>query len=202
MEINKICVYCGSSAGRLPVFREAAQQLGAEIASRGIDLVYGGASVGLMGEVARAALAGGGKVTGVIPQSIADQEVAFMGLDDLIVVNSMHERKVRMAELADGYIALPGGYGTFDEFFEVLTWAQLGMHAKPCGLLNVEDYYGQLLAFLDHAVQEMFIHAPHREMILSAVDSSDLIDQMAAYDKAPINKATWVHAMEKNRGSQ
>jgi uncharacterized protein (TIGR00730 family) len=201
MEINAICVYCGSSPGRLPVFREAAQKLGTEIASRGINLVYGGASVGLMGEVARAALAGGGKVTGVIPQSIADQEVAFMGLDDLIVVKSMHERKARMAELADGYIALPGGYGTFEEFFEVLTWAQLGMHTKPCGLLNVENYYGQLLAFLDHAVQEMFIHNPHREMILSAVDSSDLIDQMAAYDKTPINKAAWVHAMEKNRGS-
>jgi len=201
MEINAICVYCGSSPGRLPVFREAAQQLGTEIASRGINLVYGGASVGLMGEVARAALAGRGKVTGVIPKTLADQEVAFLELDDLIVVNSMHERKARMAELADGYIALPGGYGTFEEFFEVLTWAQLGMHTKPCGLLNVENYYGQLLAFLDHAVQEMFIYAPHREMILSAVDPSDLIDQMAAYDKAPINKAAWVHAMEKNHGS-
>ena len=201
MEVNTICVYCGSSPGRLPVYRAAAQQLGAEIASRGIHLVYGGASVGLMGEVAREVLAGGGKVTGVIPQSIADQEVAFLELDDLIVVNSMHERKARMAELADGYIALPGGYGTFEEYFEVLTWAQLGMHAKPCGLLNVENYYGQLLAFLDHAVQEMFIHAPHREMILSAVDSSDLIDQMTAYDKTPINKAAWVHDLDKNLGS-
>lgn len=201
MEVNTICVYCGSSPGRLPVYRAAAQQLGAEIASRGIHLVYGGASVGLMGEVAREVLAGGGKVTGVIPQSIADQEVAFLELDDLIVVNSMHERKARMAELADGYIALPGGYGTFEEYFEVLTWAQLGMHAKPCGLLNVENYYGQLLAFLDHAVQEMFIYAPHREMILSAVDSSDLIDQMAAYNKTLINKAAWVHDLDKNLGS-
>ncbi len=201
MEVNTICVYCGSSPGRSPVFRAAAQQLGTEIASRGIHLVYGGASVGLMGEVARAALAGRGKVTGVIPKTLADQEVAFLELDDLIVVQSMHERKARMAELADGYIALPGGYGTFEEFFEVLTWAQLGMHAKPCGLLNVGNYYGQLLAFLDHAVQEMFIYAPHREMILSAVDPSDLIDQMTAYDKAPINKAAWVHSMEKNHGS-
>ncbi len=201
MEINTICVYCGSSPGRSPVFRTAAQQLGAEIANRGIHLVYGGASVGLMGEVARAALAGGSKVTGVIPQTLADQEVAFMELDDLIVVNSMHERKARMAEMADGYIAMPGGYGTFDEFFEVLTWAQLGMHAKPCGLLNVENYYGQLLAFLDHAVQEMFIHAPHREMILSAVNSNDLIDQMAAYDMAPVKKTEWVRAMDENHGS-
>ena len=201
MEINAICVYCGSSPGRSPVFRTAAQQLGAEIASRGIHLVYGGASVGLMGEVARAALAGGSKVTGVIPQTLADQEVAFMELDDLIVVNSMHERKARMAEMADGYIAMPGGYGTFDEFFEVLTWAQLGMHAKPCGLLNVENYYGQLLAFLDHAVQEMFIHAPHREMIMSADDSNVLIDQMAAYDTVPVKKSEWVRAMEERNGS-
>jgi len=201
MEVNTICVYCGSSPGRSPVFRAAAQQLGTEIASRGIRLVYGGASVGLMGEVARAALAGRGKVTGVIPKTLADQEVAFLELDDLIVVQSMHERKARMAELADGYIALPGGYGTFEEFFEVLTWAQLGMHTKPCGLLNVENYYGQLLAFLDHAVQEMFIYAPHREMILSAIDPSELIDQMAAYNKEPINKAAWVHYMEKNHGS-
>ena len=124
-----------------------------------------------------------------------------MELDDLIVVNSMHERKARMAELADGYIAMPGGYGTFEEFFEVLTWAQLGMHAKPCGLLNVENYYGQLLAFLDHAVQEMFIHAPHRGMILSAVDSNDLIDQMAAYDTVPVKKSEWVRAMEEKNGS-
>jgi len=201
MEINTICVYCGSSPGRSPVFRAAAQQLGSEIASRGIHLVYGGASVGLMGEVARAALAGGSKVTGVIPKTLADQEVAFMELDDLIVVNSMHERKARMAELADGYIAMPGGYGTFEEFFEVLTWAQLGMHAKPCGLLNVKNYYGQLLAFLDHAVLEMFIHAPHREMILSAVDSIDLIDQMAAYDTVPVKKSEWVRAMEEKNGS-
>jgi len=201
MKINTICVYCGSSPGRSPVFRAAAQQLGAEIASRGIHLVYGGASVGLMGEVARAALAGGSKVTGVITKTLADQEVAFRELDDLIVVNSMHERKARMAELADGYIAMPGGYGTFEEFFEVLTWAQLGMHAKPCGLLNVENYYGQLLAFLDHAVQEMFIHAPHRGMILSAVDSNDLIDQMAAYDTVPVKKSEWVRAMEEKNGS-
>ena len=201
MEINTICVYCGSSSGRSPVFRAAARQMGTEIASRGIHLVYGGARVGLMGEVARAALAGGSKVTGVIPKALADQEVAFMELDDLIVVNSMHERKARMAELADGYIAMPGGYGTFEEFFEVLTWAQLGMHAKPCGLLNVENYYGQLLAFLDHAVQEMFIHAPHRGMILSAVDSIDLIDQMAAYDTVPVKKSEWVRAMEEKNGS-
>ena len=196
--MKTICVYCGSSGGRLPVYKSVAQQLGAEIASRGIHLVYGGASVGLMREVARAALADGGEVTGVITRTLVDQEVAFSKLDELIVVDTMHERKARMAEMADGYIAMPGGYGTLDEFFEILTWAQLGMHAKPCGLLNVNNYYGQLLAFLDHAVQEMFIYAAHREMILSADDSSELIDQMAGYDKAPINKTAWVHDMDKN----
>lgn len=201
MKIDSVCVYCGSSPGSKAVYREVAHQLGGEIARRGIRLVYGGASVGLMGETARAALEGGAKVTGVIPQAIADQEIAFQGLDDLIVVTSMHERKARMAELADGYIALPGGYGTFDEFFEVLTWAQLGIHGKPCGLLNAGNYYGKLLAFLDHAVEEMFIHKPHREMILSAVDAGDLIDQMAAY-KAPINKVAWIRAMGENHDPQ
>lgn len=198
MKIDTICVYCGSSPGRSPAYLAAAQELGTEIAHRGMGLVYGGASVGLMGEVARAVLAGGGKVTGVIPQTLADQEVAFEELDDLIVVSSMHERKARMIELADGFIAMPGGFGTFDEFFEVLTWAQLGMHAKPCGLLNTENYFKHLQTFLDHAVREMFIHAPHREMVLCASTAADLLDQMAAYDKAPIKKTDWVHAMGKN----
>ena len=201
MKLNSICVYCGSSPGRSTVYRKAAQALGAEIARRKIHLIYGGSCVGLMGETARAALEGGAKVTGVIPQAIAEQELAYQGLDELIVVNSMHERKAKMAELADGFIALPGGFGTFDEFFEVLTWAQLGMHTKPCGLLNVDNYYGILLGFLDHAVKEMFIHQPHREMILSAVDPGNLIEQMDAYDEAPMSKADWVHALEGNQDS-
>jgi uncharacterized protein (TIGR00730 family) len=199
MKIDTICVYCGSSPGRLPTFLAAAQELGTEIARRGMGLVYGGASVGLMGGVARAVLAGGGKVTGVIPKTLADQEVAFKELDDLIVVSSMHERKARMFELADGFIAMPGGFGTFDEFFEVLTWAQLGMHAKPCGLLNIQNYFDSLQTFLDHAVREMFIHTPHREMILSASTAIDLLDLMAAYDKAPIKKTDWVRAMDNNQ---
>ena len=199
MKINTICVYCGSSPGKSPAFIAAAQELGKEIAQRGIGMVYGGASVGLMGEVARAVLAGGGKVTGVIPQVLADQEVAFRDLDDLIVVGSMHARKARMAELADGFIAMPGGFGTFDEFFEMLTWAQLGLHAKPCGLLNIENYFEHLNIFLDHAVHEMFIHAPHREMVLTASKVGDLLDQMVAYDKVPIKKTDWVHKLGKNR---
>ena len=198
MKINTICVYCGSSPGRSPAFLTAAQELGTEIAHRGMGLVYGGASVGLMGELARAVLAGGGKVTGVIPQTLSDQEVAFKELDDLIVVSSMHERKARMIELADGFIAMPGGFGTFDEFFEVLTWAQLGMHAKPCGLLNIENYFEHLQTFLDHAVGEMFIYAPHREMVLSSTKAADLLDLMTTYDKVPIKKTDWVHAMGKN----
>ena len=157
MELKAICVYCGSSPGASPLYIQAAQDLGREIAERGIRLVYGGASVGLMGAVAKAALAAGGKVTGIIPRALFEQEVAFKNLDDLIVVDSMHIRKAKMAELADGFIALPGGYGTFDEFFEVLTWAQLGLHAKPCGLLNINHYYDHLLAFLDHSVNEMFV---------------------------------------------
>ena len=198
MKINTICVYCGSSPGRSHVYLAAAHELGTEIARRGMRLVYGGASVGLMGEVARAVLAGGGKVTGVIPQTLADQEVAFKELDDLIVVTSMHERKARMIELADGFIAMPGGFGTFDEFFEVLTWAQLGIHTKPCGLLNIENYFEHLQTFLDHSAQEMFINAPHREMVLSASTAVDLLDLIVAYDKVPIKKTDWVHAMIKN----
>ena len=173
--------------------------LGAEIAGRGMRLVYGGARVGLMGAVAQAALAAGGRVTGVIPQALSDQEVAFRELDDLIVVDSMHTRKAKMAELADGFIALPGGYGTFDEFFEVLTWAQLGLHAKPCGLLNIHHYYDHLLAFLDHAVGEKFVHQPHRDMIHASEDAGDLITQMEAFDRPPAKKTDWIRSFEQGR---
>ena len=199
MKINTVCVYCGSSPGRSPAFLAAARDLGVEMARRNIRLVYGGASVGLMGEVARSVVAEDGKVTGVIPQALADQEVAFKELNDLIVVDGMHARKARMIELSDGFIALPGGFGTFDEFFEVLTWAQLGMHTKPCGMLNIENYYTDLHAFLDHAVQEKFIHAPHREMILSASSAAGLLDLMETYDKAPVRKTDWLHAVEQER---
>lgn len=177
------------------MYLEAAEALGKAIARRGMRLVYGGASVGLMGAVAKAALGAGGQVTGVIPQALSDQEVAFKDLDDLIVVDSMHTRKAKMAELADGFIALPGGYGTFDEFFEILTWAQLGLHAKPCGLLNINRYYDHLLAFLDHSVQEMFVHQPHRDMIHASEKPDDLIRQMELFDKPPVKKTAWIHSM-------
>ena len=198
MKLSSVCVYCGSSPGRLPVYLQSARELGEEIAKRNIHLVYGGAKVGLMGETARVALAGGARVTGVIPEIIADQEIAFQGLDELIVVNSMHERKAKMAELVDGFIAMPGGFGTFDEFFEALTWAQLGLHTKPCGLLNVANYFDQLLSFLDRAVEDKFIHEPHRDMIITAENPRNLIDRMSMYDKAPMSKAEWVRAMREN----
>jgi len=196
MKITSICVYCGSSPGLTPAYIQAAEALGNEIAKRGMRLVYGGASVGLMGAVARAALSGGGAVTGVIPQALSDQEVAFRELQDLIIVDTMHTRKAKMEELADGFIALPGGYGTFDEFFEILTWAQLGLHGKPCGMLNIHHYYDHLLAFLDHSVHEMFVHQPHRDMILASDDAGDLITQMEAFDKPPVKKTAWIHAMK------
>ncbi len=197
MKMTSVCVYCGSSPGASPLYIQAAETLGREIAERGMRLVYGGARVGLMGAVAKAALAAGGQVTGVIPQALCDQEVAFMALDDLIVVDSMHTRKATMAELADGFIALPGGYGTFDEFFEILTWAQLGLHAKPCGLLNINHYYDHLLAFLDHSVNEMFVHQPHRDMIHASEEAGDLIRLMEAFDKPPVKKTAWIHGLDR-----
>jgi len=199
MRLKSICVYCGSSPGRSPAYLAAAHKLGGQLAARNIRLVYGGAKVGLMGAVAEAALQAGGKVTGVIPQSLTDQEVAFTELDELIVVDSMHARKALMAEKADGFIALPGGFGTLDETFEILTWAQIGLHAKPCGLLNIEGYFDPLLSFLDHAVREMFIYAPHRDLVLSALDCAELLDRMAAYERTPVRKTEWVRVMKKHK---
>lgn len=163
--MQRICVFCGSSMGKNGAYRDAAAALGRLLAREGIGLVYGGASVGLMGTVADAALAAGGEVIGVIPRALEAKEIAHAGLSALNVVETMHERKALMAELSDGFIALPGGMGTFDEFFEVVTWAQLGIHAKPFGLLNVAGYYDQLTAFLAHAVAEGFVKNELREMI-------------------------------------
>lgn len=199
MKLNTVCVYCGSSPGRQSAYLKSAEKLGKEIARRKICLVYGGASVGLMGEVARSVISNGGKVIGVIPQKLVDQEVAFTELEDLIVVDSMHARKAKMAELADGFIAMPGGFGTFDELFEVLTWAQLGMHAKPCGLLNIDEYFIHLLAFLDHAVKEMFINSHHRDLILASSDPVELLDQMQIYNREPMKKTDWIHTLKKLR---
>jgi uncharacterized protein (TIGR00730 family) len=179
--MKKVCVYCGSSSGRRPEYSYAARSLAKALTLRGIGLVYGGASVGIMGEIADAVLAGGGEVIGVIPQALVDKEVAHNGLTELKVVGSMHERKQVMMDLSDGFIALPGGLGTQEELFEVLTWSQLGFHKKPCGLLNVEGYYDKLCSFLDHAVDEQFVKTHHREMLLVDDSPEKLLTLMEAY---------------------
>jgi uncharacterized protein (TIGR00730 family) len=161
----RLCVFCGSSPGRNPAYMEAARQLGELLARQGIGLVYGGASVGLMGAVADAAKAGGGEVIGVIPKALATVEVAHTGLEDLRVVKSMHQRKALMAELSDGFIALPGGIGTLEELFEVWTWGALGEHAKPCGLLNIAGFYDGLAGFMDHVAGEQFLKPEYRAML-------------------------------------
>ncbi|MBP1627751.1 MAG: decarboxylase family protein [Holophagaceae bacterium] len=180
MTLNSLCIYCGSSTGRNPRFMTAAMELGRDLALSGITLVYGGAKVGLMGAVADGALSEGGRVIGVIPQGLVEKEVAHQGLSELQVVDSMHERKARMAELSDGFIALPGGLGTFEELFEVWTWDQLGLHAKPLGLLNVADYYNPLLAFLDHATAEGFVRPRNRDTLIVAGSASELLARMQA----------------------
>ncbi|HEY0781365.1 MAG TPA: TIGR00730 family Rossman fold protein [Thermoanaerobaculia bacterium] len=171
-------MFCGSSAGRSPLYRQAAARLGTQLAERGLGLVYGGASVGLMGAVADAALAGGGEVLGVLPDRLFDREVAHPGLTELLLVGSMHERKARMAEMADGFLALPGGIGTLDELFEIWTWAQLGLHAKPIGLLDIGGYFQPLLAFLDHQVREGFLHPSHRALATVDADLPRLLDRL------------------------
>lgn len=186
--MKRICVFCGSSAGRNPVHRDAAEALGRLLAREGIGLVYGGSSIGLMTAAADAALAAGGEVIGVIPHSLVAKEIAHPGLSALHVVGSMHERKALMAELADGFVALPGGMGTFDEFFEVVTWAQLGIHAKPCGLLNVAGYYDRLTAFLDHSVAEGFVKGEHREMIVVEEKPEALLERFRAYRSPVVEK--------------
>ncbi|HEY4364015.1 MAG TPA: TIGR00730 family Rossman fold protein [Bryobacteraceae bacterium] len=178
---KRICVFCGSSLGARAAYREAAVATGRVLASRGIGVVFGGSHLGLMGAVAQAALDAGGEVTGVIPQALVAKEVADTRLADLRVVGSMHERKALMAELADGFIALPGGFGTFEEFCEILTWAQLGFHGKPCGLLNVEGYYDSLLGMFDHAVREGFVKAAHREMVLCEREPGALVERMLTF---------------------
>ena len=174
---NKICVFTGSRQGERPSYAATAKQLGRILVERGYGLVYGGGNVGLMNVIANTVLELHGDVTGVIPDSLVSREVAHQGLSDLRIVSSMHERKALMAELADGFIALPGGIGTMEEFFEVLSWAQLGLHDKPCGLLNVSGYYDQLIRFVDHAVAEDFIKPKHRDLLVVENDPSKLLNR-------------------------
>jgi uncharacterized protein (TIGR00730 family) len=177
--MRRICVFCGSSAGARDAYRQTALATGRAIAHRALGLVYGGASVGLMGALADGALGAGGEVIGVIPGPLRAKEIAHAGLTQLEVVGSMHERKARMAELADAFIALPGGLGTLEEMSEVLTWAQLGLHHKPCGLLDVEGYWAPLVAFLDQAVRERFLHPRHRQLLVVEQDPEALLDRLA-----------------------
>ena len=188
--MKRICVYCGSNPGKSTEFLASARTLAGELVQRDIGLVYGGASVGLMGEIADTVLAGGGEVIGVIPQALVDKEVSHPGLTELKIVNSMHERKEIMADLSDGFIALPGGLGTIEEIFEVLTWAQLGFHHKPCALLNVKGYYNQLTQFLNHAAAEGFIADTHREMLLVGEHPHSLLEVMATYKAPAVDK--WI----------
>ncbi|SEA20359.1 TIGR00730 family Rossman fold protein [Microbulbifer marinus] len=182
--MKNICVYCGANAGRRAEYTAAAEALAAELVARDIGLVYGGASIGIMGAVADAVLARGGRATGIIPEALAVKEVPHPGLTKMHVVGSMHERKALMADLSDGFIALPGGLGTIEELFEILTWSQLGFHTKPCGLLNVEGYYRHLIAFLDHSVAEELLRPQYRHMLLEADDPAHLLQQMQDY-RAP-----------------
>lgn len=186
--MKRICVFCGSSPGAKPEYLRAARQLGQTLVKRNLGLVYGGAGSGLMREVADAVLDDGGEVIGAIPQSLVEKEQAYARLTDLRIVGSMHERKALMVDLADGFIALPGGLGTFEELFEVLTWAQLGMHQKPCGLLNVSDYYTKLVDFVDHAVSQRFIKEVHRAMIIVEEDASALLDRFESYQAPAVDK--------------
>jgi uncharacterized protein (TIGR00730 family) len=176
--LQSLAVFCGSSPSGASIYQEAAREVGRLLGQRDIRLVYGGGHVGLMGVVADACLNVGGSVIGVIPQALADREVAHRGLTELRVVGSMHERKAVMAELSDAFLALPGGYGTWDELFEALTWSQLGIQNKVCGLLNVNGYYDSLIAMMDRAVAEGFIRDPHREWLLSDTDVSRLLDRL------------------------
>ena len=193
--MKRICVFCGSSSGEDPVFAESARALGTALAARDISLVYGGASVGLMGAVADAALAAGGRVTGVIPQALMDREIAHAGLTELRVVGSMHERKALMSQLSDGFVAMPGGLGTLEEIFEVWTWAQLGDHEKPCAFLNVGGFYDGLIAFLDGVVARGFIRPAHRAMAIVATRPDELLDRMERYRAPPVAK--WIEPGER-----
>lgn len=187
-EIKSICVYCGSSPGRLDAYATAARALAALLVEQNIRLVYGGANVGIMGLLADTVLQLGGEVVGVIPEALVQKEVAHAGLTELHVTQSMHERKTLMAEFSDGFIALPGGIGTLEELFEVWTWAQLGFHNKPCGLLNIEGYFDSLALFLDHAVAEQFVKQAHRSMLMVESDPEAILERFRNYTPPVVGK--------------
>jgi uncharacterized protein (TIGR00730 family) len=193
--MQRVCVYCGSYSGRDPLYGAQAVALGQELARRGMTLVYGGGRVGLMGTVADAALRAGGKVIGVMPKALVDKELAHQGLTELHVVNSMHERKTMMADLSDGFVTMPGGFGTMDEFCEIMTWLQLGFHRKPVSILNVNGYFDGLLAFFNHTVEQGFVKASHRDAIIVDQQPASLLDAMLTWQ--PAFEAKWITADEQ-----
>jgi uncharacterized protein (TIGR00730 family) len=195
MTLKRICVFCGSSIGSRLAFTSAARELGRTLAERGVGVVFGGGKVGLMGVLADAALAACGEVIGVMPEALAAREIAHNGLTKLHLVRSMHERKTLMADLADAFIALPGGYGTLEEFFEAVTWTQLGIHKKPCGLLNVDGYYDPLLALLERAVAEGFIREANRSLVLDAPDVPAFFEKLEAF--RPASTELWIGKAER-----
>ena len=188
--MKRLCIFCGSRSGNRAVYAESARQLGTALVARRMEMIYGGGHVGLMGIVADAVLAAGGCAIGVIVQSLVDRELAHQGLSELHVVETMHQRKALMAEHADAFVALPGGFGTGDELFEILTWAQLGFHARPIGLLNTAGYFDPLLAWLDHIVREDFLRPKHRNLVLVAEDPDTLLDLLLQYRPSP-NEPKW-----------
>ena len=188
MGLRSVCVFCASNRGRSDVFAQAAHRLGTELAQRDITLVYGGASVGLMGVLADAVLEGGGQVVGVITQPLVAKEIAHGGLTELLVVDTMAQRKEAMAERSDAFVMLPGGYGTLDEFFEMVTWTQLHLHDKPCGILDVDDYFAGLLAFLARGVDDQLLRAEHHDMLVVDTDPASLLDRLADTDPTPAGK--------------
>jgi len=196
--MKSICVFCGSSPGLTSDYIEAAKLLGTTLAKRNITLIYGGAKVGLMGQLAKSCIDSCGEVIGVIPKHLVDKEVAFEGISQLLVVDSMHERKNKMAELSDGFIALPGGMGTLEELCEILTWAQLNLHQKPCGILNIGGYYNQLIQFLDHSVEQKFMEKEHRDMILVDQNPDSLLDKFEFYQPPVTNKTKWALQLTEN----
>lgn len=194
-QLKRVCVFCGSSPGARPEYAEAARAMGRALVERGVGLVYGGGKVGMMGVLADTVLEEGGEVVGVIPEGLLAREVGHPGLTELHVVGSMHERKARMADLSDAFMALPGGFGTWEEYCEVLTWSQLGIHPKPCGILDVAGYYTPLLAFIDHAVAEGFVRPAHRELVLQADHPSRMLDLLERF-RPPATPA-WITPGER-----